>query len=135
MTMLLTTSTGIVVNMAQVITMSLQRIKPEPTAITDEEKRNGYQVLLTTVTGGFVVAARSQLRERVEFLRKDIAHHWAEGSRLYEVATGREHFRNDAYYAQEARVSTTDDPASAEHDPKQASGFIRRGEAETEKGT
>lgn len=133
--MLMTTDTGIVVNMAQVASVSLRQIEPEPTAITEEEKGKRHQVLVTLITGDFVVAARDLSREAAEFLRKDSAHHGAEGSRLDAVETGREQFQNGADSAQDAQTFARKGSLSGERDSRQDKELILRGEANTEKGT
>ena len=55
----------------------------------------------------FIVAADRLTRADAEFLRKEIAHHWAECTALLDVATSLARRREGAYYAEETTEGTT----------------------------
>lgn len=104
--MLLTTQSGILVNLRHVTHVALRQHEPEPMAPPSEEKRKLHKVLLSLTTGDCVVAADRLERDTAVFLRKDIAHHWAEGSALFDVVASLEAHRNGAYYASGATDAT-----------------------------
>lgn len=85
--MLITTHNGVLVNaqyVAFVVLKPCGEKKPQILASSEEPR---YKVTLFLTGGDHIIAADGLTREDAEFLRKDLAHHWAEGSALLDVAT------------------------------------------------
>jgi hypothetical protein len=102
--MLITTQNGILVNSQHVAFVALKRCseeRPTPTSSPQEEPR--HRVILFLVGGDPIIAADNLSRGDAEFLRKNIAHHWVEGSALLDVAASLTRRNEGAYYAEEAK--------------------------------
>jgi hypothetical protein len=100
--MLITTHNGILVNSRHVAFVALKKANGEKARPLESGREPLHRVLLFLAGGEPVVAADGLTREDAEFLRKEIAHHWAEGSALLDVNTSLGQRREGAYYAQEA---------------------------------
>ena len=101
--MLITTHTGILVNSDHVATITLKVTDTD----ASEAKASGtsspcFKTHLGLCSGAYVVAAAGMTREAAEFLRKDIAHHWAEGSASFDVNASLRRHLEGAYFASEA---------------------------------
>jgi hypothetical protein len=105
--MLITTHSGILVNSLHVAFVALKKCteeKPQVLATGDEPR---HKVVLFLCGGDPIVAADRLTRGDAEFLRKDIAHHWSEGSALLDVATSLARRSEGAYYAEETSQDNT----------------------------
>ena len=100
--MLITTHTGIVVNSDHVATITLKATETDaPEAKAPGTSSPCFKTHLGLCSGAYVVAAAGMTREAAEFLRKDIAHHWAEGCPVFEVTQSLRRHREGAYFASE----------------------------------
>jgi len=99
--MLITTYNGILVNTRHVAFVALKKANGEKVRPLESGREPLHRVLLFLAGGEPVVAADGLTREDAEFLRKEIAHHWAEGSALFDVATSLARRRAGAYYAED----------------------------------
>ena len=96
--MLITTHSGILVNARHVAFVAIRKCEEKP-PVPVCGKAQRYKVLLFLAGSETIVAADQLIRADAEFLRKDIAHHWAEGSALLDVATSLARRNEGAYYA------------------------------------
>ena len=94
--MLITTHNGILVNTSHIACVAIQR------HVTDRNK-----VILFLAGGDPIVVADKLTRADAEFLRKEIAHHWVEGSALLDVATSLAYRKEGAYPAEKVKQKTT----------------------------
>lgn len=101
--MLITTHNGILVNTQYVAFVALKKCEQERPQILVSSEEPRHKVVLFLIGGDPIVAADGLTREDAEFLRKDLAHHWAEGSALLDVATSLARRNEGAYYAEEAQ--------------------------------
>lgn len=105
--MLITTHSGVLVNANHIAFVALKKCgenKPQILASGEEPR---HKVVLFLAGGDPIVAAEGLTRKDAEFLRKEIAHNWAEGSALLDVATSLARRNEGAYYAEEAPQTTT----------------------------
>lgn len=105
--MLITTHNGILVNTRHVAFVALKKCSEEKPQILVSGDTPRHKVILFLATGDPIVAADRLSRADAEFLRKDIAQNWAEGSALLDVATSLARRNEGAYYAEEAPQTTT----------------------------
>jgi hypothetical protein len=105
--MLITTHNGILVNARHVAFVALKKCSEEKVRHLESGREPLHRVVLFLAGGEPVVAADGLTREDAEFLRKDIAHHWAEGSTLLDVATSLARRRAGAYYALDTPEGTS----------------------------
>ena len=103
--MLITTHSGILVNARHVAFVAIRKCEEKPQILASGEAPRP-KVLLFLAGSETIVAADRLTRADAEFLRKDIAHHGAEGSALLDVATSLARRNEGAYYAEEATQST-----------------------------
>jgi hypothetical protein len=104
--MLITTHNGILVNTGHVAFVALKRHAAERNEGPEPGSPPLHKVLLFLAGGEPIVAADRLTRADAEFLRKEIAHHWAECTALLDVATSLARRREGAYYAEEATEGT-----------------------------
>ena len=104
--MLITTYNGILVNSQYVAFVALKKCVEKPQILVSGDAPR-HKVILFLTGGDPIVAADGLTRDDAEFLRKDIAQNWAEGSALLDVATSLARRNEGAYYAEEAPQNTT----------------------------
>ena len=85
--MLITTSNGILVNSLHVAFVSIKNCAQENSQPITVGEGNLHRVVLFLSCGSPIVAADRLSLADAEYLRKDIAHHWSEGSALLDVCT------------------------------------------------
>jgi hypothetical protein len=119
--MLLTTHAGIVVNSDHITCIALRRELPGPSEPDPEPAPTGgyppptFRVLLGTVNGNFIIAARSLSEAQARFVRKDIAHAWESGAPSWKASPSLKRFAEGAYFADDETVeSVTGDPEEKE---------------------
>lgn len=102
--MLITTHAGIVVNSDHIAYIALKRQEPEGGLFDTPGAENppeGFKVLLFLAGGDSVVAATQVPEEAAQFLRRDIAHWWAEGNAALDVAHALQRHAEGAYYTRD----------------------------------
>lgn len=105
--MLITTQCGVLVNTRHVAFVALKKCSEERPQILASGDTPRHRVILFLAGGDPIVAAEGLTREDAEFLRKEIAQNWAEGSALLDVATSLARRNEGAYYAEAAPQTTT----------------------------
>ncbi|MCX6378972.1 MAG: hypothetical protein NT023_05765 [Armatimonadetes bacterium] len=85
--MLITTYNGVLVNANHVAFVALKKCGEERPQILASGEEPRHKVILFLAGGDPIVAADRLTRADAEFLRKEIAQNWAEGSALLDVAT------------------------------------------------
>ena len=100
--MLITTHSGILVNSRHVAFVALKKCEEKSQILASGEAPR-HKVILFLTGGDPIVAADGLTRDDAEFLRKDIAHHWAEGSALLDVVSSLARRNEGAYYAEDAK--------------------------------
>ncbi len=82
--MLITTHNGILVNSQYVALVAIKKCEVKPQILACDEQ-SLHKVILFLTGGDPIVAADRLTRDAAEFLRKDIARHWTEGSTQLDV--------------------------------------------------
>ena len=105
--MLITTYNGILVNTPHIACVAIKRHVTDRNNKLEMDSPSRHKVILFLAGGDPIVVADRLTRADAEFLRKEIAHHWVEGSALLDVATSLAYRKEGAYPAEEVKQTTT----------------------------